>query len=420
MTLDTSKHENKLVLSMDRFAGKLKEVDCSSNMMMKFTSNDTYADAIHQWDWVNFNEHRTFILIANYPGCAEDNTREPWIVSNVRNDHETLTVHLDAKKSSWGEVTNGVPFKVNFGQHSRRSQSDVDKRGLFDFIDKATDKVSDVVDDAKDDVKQVADEVKDDGKKAVEDVKQVGNEVIDKGEKVVDKVKDKLQELKDAVTKQDKQFTVNLDKSLPQRLFSKSMNGLEIDVACNSCALKGSVAFSGSVDFDGDGISSLVIDIEPRGVGIDVPITVTTTGVLSSPFNLPIDLSTIPAIPGLAVTGLFALGPTLQFDAGIIVSSVTGSITVTTGFSASLKDGAMAKLDVKSQKSLDVKGWDATGKPKLFKVKSAQVNVDAELYVSTGVYLEASVLDRFGGQAGLTLKAPVRVNVAGQYSKLLH
>jgi len=423
MTLDSSDHENKLILSMDRFVGKVKEVDCSSNMMIRFTSNDTYMDAISQWEWVNFNEHRTFILIANYPGCAENQTREPWIVSNVDYSPETLTVHLDAKRSTWEVVGKTFPFKVDFGQHFPSTQTSITKRFLGGIIDKVTDKVDDVVDKGKEQVTEVVNDVKDTGEQVVdkgkEEVTEVVNDVKDTGENIIDKVEDKVNKLKNAIGDPNKQFTVNLNKSLPRQLFSKSINGINIDVECNGGAVKGSVMMKGSISFDGNGIDSLILDMEPRNVGIDVPITVTASGVLGSGFDLPIDIGTIPAIPGFAVTGLFALGPTLQFDAGISVSAVSGSITISSGFSVFLKDGAKASFDVKSEKELGVSGWSASGKAKPFKVEAAEVSAEAEVYVSTGVYLEASLFDKFGGQAGFTLRAPVRVIAVGQHSEWL-
>src|SRR5580700_8697270 len=65
MTMFTGDEE--LVISMERFASELKAVNCSNNMMMAFKSNASYSSAINSWEWVNFNENRTFIIIANYP-----------------------------------------------------------------------------------------------------------------------------------------------------------------------------------------------------------------------------------------------------------------------------------------------------------------------------------------------------------------
>jgi hypothetical protein len=100
---------------MERFAGELKSVDCSSNMMMTFISNSTFQTAIASWSWVNFNEKRTFILIANYAGCSPDNARQPWLVSDVDYDFSNLVAHLNATQKSWPEIAH--TFSLDFGKY---------------------------------------------------------------------------------------------------------------------------------------------------------------------------------------------------------------------------------------------------------------------------------------------------------------
>jgi hypothetical protein len=96
MTMFTG--EEELVISMERFASELKAVNCSSNMMVVFKSNASYSSAIDSWEWVNFNENRTFIIIANYPGCGAEKSHQPWVVSSVAYDPTYLAVHLNATK----------------------------------------------------------------------------------------------------------------------------------------------------------------------------------------------------------------------------------------------------------------------------------------------------------------------------------
>jgi hypothetical protein len=64
------------------------------------------------WNWVNVNGSRSFIMVANYPSCGKDSSREPWIVNNVRFYNSALTVGLDATKQTWREVfhTYGLDF----------------------------------------------------------------------------------------------------------------------------------------------------------------------------------------------------------------------------------------------------------------------------------------------------------------------
>lgn len=126
MTLFTGDEE--LLISMERFADQLTAVDCSQNMMMTFKSNSSYQSAIQSWDWVNFNEQRTFIMIANYPGCGADNSREPWVVSNADYDPTHLVVHLNATKKEWTEVAH--TFNLDFGQYAPASSSKTRRWGI--------------------------------------------------------------------------------------------------------------------------------------------------------------------------------------------------------------------------------------------------------------------------------------------------
>src|SRR5450432_22395 len=119
MTLNTA--DDEMVVSMERFAQNLKAVNCSQSMMMSFKSNASYQQAVHSWDWVNFNENRTFILIANAPGCGAARSRQPWTVNWAEYDPEHLTVHLNATKKTWKEVAH--TYSMDFGVYAPASSS---------------------------------------------------------------------------------------------------------------------------------------------------------------------------------------------------------------------------------------------------------------------------------------------------------
>lgn len=84
-------------------------------MMMSFKSQDSYSSAVASWDWVNFSENRTFIMIANYPGCGAANSRQPWVVSSAAYDPANLAVHLNATKKTWTEVAH--TYSLDFGRY---------------------------------------------------------------------------------------------------------------------------------------------------------------------------------------------------------------------------------------------------------------------------------------------------------------
>jgi hypothetical protein len=114
MTMATG--EEELIISMERFADQLKSVNCSQDMMMAFKSNASYSSAVASWDWVNFNENRTFIMIANYPGCGIENSRQPWVVTSAAYDPANLVVHLNATKQTWAQVAH--TYSLDFGRYN--------------------------------------------------------------------------------------------------------------------------------------------------------------------------------------------------------------------------------------------------------------------------------------------------------------
>jgi hypothetical protein len=105
--------DDELVISMERFAHELKAVNCSQNMWLTFKSNDTFQYVMQTWNWVNVYGTRSFIMVANYPGCGVDSSREPWVVNNVRAYNSSLTIYLDATKKTWQEVLH--TYDLDFG-----------------------------------------------------------------------------------------------------------------------------------------------------------------------------------------------------------------------------------------------------------------------------------------------------------------
>ncbi|KAG9241379.1 hypothetical protein BJ878DRAFT_545310 [Calycina marina] len=450
MTLDTSNNYDKRIVSMDRFAESLQDVECGTGMKLTFTTSPTFIDAIREWQWVNDGENRAFILIANYPGCTEANSREPWIVSGVQTDAATLTAYLNATRSSWKEATHGIPFRVDFGKYASVPHAELKRRfsvgGLIDeFVDKGkdvVDKGKEVVDEGKDKLndaveplmteaaefhdkmetkaKEVATEIEHVATKAQSVVEAKVTSGIDKvdntGKKVVDTVENNVQKLKDAIGDTQKSFTVDLNRILPEQIYSGSFGRFNLDLTSPAGVMTGTIQIMGNIDFDADGISSLVIEIVPKGVGIDLPLTFAATGVLRRGWTKNVELFT-QGIPGFTVPKLFALGPTLKLEAGFDITAVSGSITASTGVQTQLNDGAKASVDVKKMKDLGSSGWKGSLKVKPFKVKQAQVDAAAEIYVTMSINLEATVLQTFGGRAGIALQIPVNLNMKAAYVK---
>ena len=97
---------------MERFAGKLKSVNCGEDMVLEFLDKTAFEYDQSVWNWVNQNVNNTFIMVTNYEGCADDMERLPFEVSNIAYDHDTNTAYLAADLKEWKEVAHSYTLHV--------------------------------------------------------------------------------------------------------------------------------------------------------------------------------------------------------------------------------------------------------------------------------------------------------------------
>src|SRR5205814_2118567 len=89
MTLYAASGE--LIISMERFRGMLKSVQCSEHMVLAFNSDTSFQYAIHAWKWVNEADRNSFIIIADDPACAPRDQRRPFNISGIHYDEQKFT-----------------------------------------------------------------------------------------------------------------------------------------------------------------------------------------------------------------------------------------------------------------------------------------------------------------------------------------
>lgn len=122
--------QDRLILDMAKFGWELKTVNCTENMMVQFRHNISFQAAKKQWDWVNFNGMRSFVMIADHIKCGRDWSPNPWLVSTVRFDPSTLKVFMEAEKKTWKNITRS--YAMDFGEVQ------TGRKRLLDFnLDKA-------------------------------------------------------------------------------------------------------------------------------------------------------------------------------------------------------------------------------------------------------------------------------------------
>ncbi|CAJ2509489.1 Uu.00g145150.m01.CDS01 [Anthostomella pinea] len=122
--------QDELLISTDSFSSELSSVSCQDNdLSLTFTNQDTYNAAIKDWDWVNFADNHTFVMIVNYGGCGEADERQPWIVTGATYDATTFNVQFAATQKSWTEINNEMT--VEWGSYIQATSASVNKRITF-------------------------------------------------------------------------------------------------------------------------------------------------------------------------------------------------------------------------------------------------------------------------------------------------
>ena len=96
--------DGRQLVSMERFEGLTKKVDCDETMSLEFVNKDAFDYAIHAWGWVNENEDDNFVMIANHDGCGPDQERVPYSITDVDYDEENFIAYLKGTQMKWTEM----------------------------------------------------------------------------------------------------------------------------------------------------------------------------------------------------------------------------------------------------------------------------------------------------------------------------
>jgi hypothetical protein len=128
---------DRLIIDMAKFAFQLKKARCTSDMMVQFKHKISFDAAKKNWEWVNYNGMRSFVLIADHYLCGKDWSLDPWLVSTVTFNTTDLTVKMEAEKKTWKAIASS--YAMDFGQtpfnrnQKRFLDFDFDKRFELDL-----------------------------------------------------------------------------------------------------------------------------------------------------------------------------------------------------------------------------------------------------------------------------------------------
>ncbi|KAL3480821.1 hypothetical protein BJX99DRAFT_254154 [Aspergillus californicus] len=341
--------QNEKILDMDKFSFALDTASCTAeDFSLRFQHPLIYQAAKLAWNWVNYNELRSFVVVPSWKGCGEARSHDPWVVSKVTFDDKTRKVVLDATESTWKKVMN--TFVLDFGEVvlGNNNNNDNDKRDIIPDLDK----------------------------KFTLDVSSSFPEEI---------------------------FSWEIETGV--------LNAT-LQANCNDCGTEGALVFAGHVEaslgWTGVDIDKFELSVKPQGVKAHVGVSLEFDGEVdfrefiqpSEEFNL-LDIP----ISGWRIPKVFEFGPHIEINAGYVIDYIGGSAVFSTGITATIPDTAIAKLDLKAEDSVQVSGWTPEIETDPL-VLRAQIDAQTRLYTEIALSVSINVLEDNGFGVDLSLKVP--------------
>lgn len=105
--------ESENIVSMEKFYGMLKSVNCTDQgMTLAFKDDATFAYAQRVWDWVNGADNHTFVMVAGVGDCEWNRHRQPFNVSTIAYDEDKNIARLKAKPTDWKLIAHSYDLDV--------------------------------------------------------------------------------------------------------------------------------------------------------------------------------------------------------------------------------------------------------------------------------------------------------------------
>ncbi|KAL5339944.1 hypothetical protein BJX70DRAFT_397184 [Aspergillus crustosus] len=338
--------QDERILDMDKFSFALDTASCTEeDFSVKFKHVLIYKAAKIAWEWVNYNDLRSFVLVPSWKGCGKDKSHDPWVVTKVQFDDKTQKVIFEATQSSWKKVMN--TFILDFGEVVLGEENN-NKRDIIPDLDE----------------------------KFRLNLEATLPEQIFKWEVRTGALNGTL--------------TANCDEC----------------GTAGTLVFAGHV--EASLSWDGVDIDKFEISVTPQGVQAHVGLSLEFEGELDfRKFTRPSQELEILEIPvsGWNIPGIFEFGPRILLNAGYVIDYVGGSASVSTGITARIPDSATAKLDLLSEDKLEISGWAPIIETDPLEIQ-AMIDAQARLYTEIALSVSLTVLDDNGFGVDLSLKVP--------------
>lgn len=337
--------DNELIISMQRFKGMLKDVQCGEKTVLKFNDNASFQTAIRAWGWVNEDETHKFILVADWPTCGPSDQLQPYYITDADYDEQNFIAYLTGTEKTWAEVAH--TFDINYGT-ARLINTPVPANGSTI-------------------------------------TKRWGPSIS-----------------------YDKSLTMDLTSDLNGKVYSDGTfgsSGFAIDIESTNTGTKGSITMTGKISVSLTSIKEVNLEITPKDVSASMGLSVHAEGYSGIAISYGQTLAKVP-VPGLgwSIPGVFTIGLVVKAKVGFGMKNWNGSATMAYGVTASIPNDSTFKIDLANQNDNSFTGWKPTVTESPFTF-NGQASADADVFTAVGLALEVSVLEQ-GFSAALQLKAP--------------
>ncbi|MCJ1260649.1 hypothetical protein MMC22_000511 [Lobaria immixta] len=354
------------IVMMENFEGLTKKVDCKGDdgsMSLTFKSEEAFNQALKKWSFIKDSEEERFLLIANHDGCGPDDERQPYLITNLREDKSTLTTFLTAQVAQWSEVAGN--FDIDFGKVVTKpvSRRRVKDRGF----------IGDLGNDIKGGISSIA---------------------------------DKFRSIGTTDVTRTVAFPISVSKpGVKTNIVDNEEKHIKID--CINCFIAGKFQVTGHLTVEKFKIQDFVIESSPQDVKAELELE-TTVSASQELFSIDEAKELFAfGIPdaGIAVTGIFKLGATLSYSVGVS-SSFKGEGVVDFGLAASLPNSAKITADAKNKDKNSAVGFEGASFDPIFDVKSLSASIDLIAYSKARIVFGIDVTKIGKLDVAVTLQVP--------------
>ncbi|KAL8822863.1 MAG: hypothetical protein Q9191_006409 [Dirinaria sp. TL-2023a] len=364
-------HGLQIVL-MERFQGLIRAVDCKgddASMSLTFKSTAAFHYASKTWDFINQSKEKKFLLITNKDGCGPSDERQSYLITNIREDAQAMTIHLTVQVS---HLSKAIPhWDLDLGQVSMNASSRHSRRSKFHHLG----------DGVKGGLHDLGDGLKADFDKTIPKI-----------------------------------FDVNM--GTPEKQIKLS-NQSDFQLSCDSCFIKGSFNLTGHISVRSFKVKELTLNVSPKDLAATLALGTTITDT-KSPQKLPIDRELFSApIPdaGFEISKLFKLGTTISYDIGGSVS-FSGSASAQFGLIVKVPDTAQITADLHDYSHSSAIGFDGGDIHHTFNVTDVSAGVTLNAYSQPKLSFGVEVHKIANYDVDVTMKLPTfDAQLSGAYKK---